>query len=210
MVPSASLVPARSHRAVHHRRAWCRSSPTSWARRRRRGARATSVQKCFRTVDIDIIGRDRAALHVLRDARQLQLRRLLQGRRHPPRLGAADRGPRGSTPSGCGSRCTSPTTRPTRSGSRSPGSASERVQRLGTRTTSGLGVACRIFCFVATISSRCNNRASAFVHRTQPTGTSSKFSADSASSSAWRINFSSSAVNVETSAVVVVNNSPIT
>ncbi len=37
----------------------------------------------------------RAALHLLRDARQLQLRRLLQGRRHPLRLGAVHRGSRG-------------------------------------------------------------------------------------------------------------------
>ena len=36
--------------------------------------RATSVQKCFRTVDIDIVGTHRAPLHVLRDAGQLQLR----------------------------------------------------------------------------------------------------------------------------------------
>ena len=34
----------------------------------------------------------RAPSHVLRDAGQLQLRRLLQARRHPPRLGAADQG----------------------------------------------------------------------------------------------------------------------
>ena len=56
--------------------------------------RATSVQKCFRTVDIDIVGTHAASLHVLRDARELQLRRLLQGRRHPLRLGARDRGAR--------------------------------------------------------------------------------------------------------------------
>ncbi len=36
--------------------------------------RATSVQKCFRTVDIDVVGTTPAALHLLRDAGQLQLR----------------------------------------------------------------------------------------------------------------------------------------
>ena len=55
-------------------------------------------------------------LHLLRDARQLQLRRLLQGAGDPARLGVRDRGPRASTPTGSGSPCTRPTTRPAASG----------------------------------------------------------------------------------------------
>ena len=50
--------------------------------------RATSVQKCVRTLDIENVGIDHPALHVLPDGRQLLLRRLLQGRRHRARLGA--------------------------------------------------------------------------------------------------------------------------
>ena len=64
--------------------------------------RATSVQKCFRANDIENVGRDDAAPHVVRDARQLLVRGLLQG-------GVRARGRRarhargtGSTPTACG------------------------------------------------------------------------------------------------------------
>ena len=39
------------------RPAWCRSSPTSWARRRRRTTGPSSVQKCVRTPDIEDVGK---------------------------------------------------------------------------------------------------------------------------------------------------------
>ena len=60
----------------------------------------------------------RAASHVLRDARQLQLRRLLQARRHRVRLGAPDQGLRAAAREAAGPPSTSTTTRPTTSGPR--------------------------------------------------------------------------------------------
>ncbi len=52
--------------------------------------RAADVQKCIRTNDIEEVGQHRAPRHLLPDARQLVVRRLLQGRRDHLRLGSAD------------------------------------------------------------------------------------------------------------------------
>ena len=62
--------------------------------------RLTSCQKCFRTVDIEDVGHHHAAPHVLRDARQLLDRRLLQAGRGRVRARALDaRSASGSTSS---------------------------------------------------------------------------------------------------------------
>ena len=86
----------------------------------------------------------RAASHVLRDARQLQLRRLLQARRDPLRVGTADAGLRAAAPTSCGRPSTSTTTRRTTSGRRrsacrpSASCASATTRAPSTRaTTSG-------------------------------------------------------------------------
>ena len=50
--------------------------------------RLTSCQKCFRTVDIDNVGNTTQAPDVLRDARELLVRRLLQARGDRVRVGA--------------------------------------------------------------------------------------------------------------------------
>ncbi len=86
----------------------------------------------------------RAPPHVLRDARQLLVRRLLQARRDRLRVGTADHASTRCRPSGSGSPSTRRTTRrttsgPTRSGCRasaSCGSATTRA-RATRRTTSG-------------------------------------------------------------------------
>ena len=70
-------------------------------------------------------------LHLLRDAGQLQLRGLLQGRRHPDGLGAAHRGLRPRRRPPLGHRPRRPTTRPSRSGSTRSACRPERIQRMG-------------------------------------------------------------------------------
>ena len=81
-------------------------------------------------------GRRSQPSHVLRDARQLLDRRLLQGRSHPVGARLLDAAIWASTRSGCGSRSTRPTTRPTRSGSR-PASRRSASSGSATSTTGG-------------------------------------------------------------------------
>ncbi len=74
---------------------------------------------------------------VLRDARQLQLRRLLQERRHPVELGARHRGARASTATVCGSPSTRATTKPRPSGTSRSACRWTASSASATRTTSG-------------------------------------------------------------------------
>ena len=93
--------------------------------------RATSVQKSVRTGDIEIVGHDHPAPHLLRDARQLQLRRLLQGRRDHAWRGSCRPRCSATTATASGPRSTSTTTRPSRSGATPSACHAERMQRLG-------------------------------------------------------------------------------
>ena len=94
--------------------------------------RVVDIQKCVRAGgkhnDLDAIGRTPPPPQLLRDARQLELRRLLQAEAIS---WAWELVPRccGSTPIACGSPSTSATTRPRRSGRRDRVPA-ERIQRL--------------------------------------------------------------------------------
>ena len=72
-----------------------------------------------------------AALHVLRDAGQLQLRRLLQGARPSPSPGSWSPRCWASTATGSGSPSTRPTTTPRPSGATPSASPLARIQRMG-------------------------------------------------------------------------------
>ena len=85
---------------------------------------------------------DHPARHVLPDERQLLLRRLLQGRRDPARLGADHRDASrtagwASTPTRSGPRSTSTTTRPPTPGTASPACRRSASSASARRTTTG-------------------------------------------------------------------------
>ena len=96
-VPSASLIPSTTP-CCSPTRAWCRSSRYFVGDETPPYPRATSIAEVRpRRRQAQRPRRRRPhqpALHVLRDARQLQLRRLLQGRGDPVGVGALHRGPR--------------------------------------------------------------------------------------------------------------------
>ena len=132
--------PARPDGAVHRRR----HGAVQAVLRRRRGA---AVQAGDVGAEVRPGGRQaqrprRRRPHqppprVLRDARQLQLRRLLQGAERSRARGSSTPRCSGSTPTGSGSPSTAPTTRPSEIWHDTVGVPLERIQRLATRTTSG-------------------------------------------------------------------------
>ena len=130
VVPSASLDPPRPHGAVHHRRHGAVQAVLP-------GRRAAAVAAGHLGAEVLPDRRHRrrrhhrAPLHVLRDARQLQLRRLLQGRRHPLRLGAAHRGPRDRRRPAVGHRPRDRRRGRDHLARRRRGSRPTRIQRLG-------------------------------------------------------------------------------
>jgi len=95
IVPSSPARPGRRPDAALHECGMNQFKDVFLGGKRRDYARATSSQKCMRVSgkhnDLDNVGPVAAAPHLLRDARQLLVRRLLQGRGDRIRLAGADR-----------------------------------------------------------------------------------------------------------------------
>ena len=132
-----------------------------------------------------------APSHILRDAGQLQFRRLLQRKGHSLCMGVRDRDTAASTPPGSGSRSISATTRPSRSGETSlacrpsessdlmritigvwptPGHAGRARRSSGTRVrrmalTVGLPMVMRIVSSRSGTSCSCSSSSAATVRR---------------------------------------------
>ncbi len=136
VVPSASLIPHDPTPALHHR-----GHGALQALLPRRGARAlrpraVSIQKCFRALGHRHHRHDPAPPDLLRDDGQLLLRRLLQGGRHPLRVGPGHRGLRPRPRAPLGHRAHLATTRPPSSGATSS-ACRPSASSASARTTSG-------------------------------------------------------------------------
>ena len=96
VVRSSPLVPQNDPTLLFTNAGMVQFKDVFTGRETRAYTRATSSQKCVRAGgkhnDLENVGRTAAPPHVLRDARQLLLRRLLQGGRDRVRVGAAHQG----------------------------------------------------------------------------------------------------------------------